>query len=282
MSVDLRPTRLHSEFTATVGGKIRARWALRDLALRALALTRRADHKSGWIRFPFYHHVFEDERAGFARQLDYFSRFGEFVSLSDAVALLESGERIDGCYLCLSFDDGFDSCLSGATPILAERDIPATFYLITGLMGRSLAPDDAIARDVFAFAGSGTTLDFLTWDDCRKMARAGMSFGSHTASHARLSDLDPATAETELRQSKLAIEKELEQACEHFCAPYGIPNLDFDPARDTALARAAGYRSFATGTRGAMRQGADPLCLKRDHILANWGNHQLRYFLSMP
>lgn len=279
--MEYRPTRLHSEFIATVPGQIRARWALRDLALRALALTRRVD-AGDWIRFPFYHHVFDDERADFARQLDYFSGFGEFISLSDAVALLDSGERIDGRYFCLTFDDGFKSCLSGATPILAERGISATFYLVTGLMGRSLAPEDSIARDVFAFAGKGTTLDFLTWDDCREMERAGMRFGSHTTSHARLSALDPDTVETELRDSKQAIESELGRDCDHFCAPYGIAGHDFDPARDGALARAAGYRSFATGTRGPMRRGADPLALKRDHIVANWGNHQLRYFMSLP
>jgi peptidoglycan/xylan/chitin deacetylase (PgdA/CDA1 family) len=278
----LPPTRLHSEFIATVPNKIRARWAARDLALRALSLTRRVDRGGGWIRFPYYHHVFDDERTGFARQLDYFARFGEFISLSDAVKLLESDDPIDGCYFCITFDDGFSSCLSGATPILAERDIPALFYLVTGVMGRSLAPDDAIARDVFAFAGRGTTLDFLSWDDCRDMARAGMSFGSHTASHARLATLGPEAVERELRESKKSIENELDQACEHFCAPYGISGHDFDPIRDTPLASAAGYRSFATGTRGAMRQGGDPMSLKRDHIVANWGNHQLHYFLSMP
>ncbi len=278
----LPPTRLHSEFIATVPNKIRARWAARDLALRALSLTRRIDRGNGWIRFPYYHHVFDDERAGFARQLDYFARFGEFISLSDAVKLLESGDPIDGCYFCITFDDGFSSCLSGATPILAERNIPALFYLVTGLMGQSLTPDEKIARDVFAFAGRGTTLDFLSWDDCRDMARAGMNFGSHTASHARLTALSPEAADQELRGSKRAIENELDQDCDHFCAPYGISGQDFDPARDATLASDAGYRSFATGTRGAMRQGDDALSLKRDHIVANWGNHQLRYFLSMP
>jgi len=279
---ELPPTRLHSEFIATVPNKIRARWAARDLALRALSLTRRIDRGGGWIRCPYYHHVFDDEQAGFARQLDYFARFGEFISLSDAVQLLESGDPINGCYFCITFDDGFRSCLSGATPILAERDIPALFYLVTGLMGQSLSPDDAIARDGFAFAGRGTTLDFLSWNDCRDMERAGMSFGSHTASHARLAALTPEAADHELRESKQTVETEIGQACEHFCAPYGVAGNDYDPARDAPLARAAGYRSFATGARGAMRAGDDPLSLKRDHIVANWGNHQLRYFLSMP
>jgi peptidoglycan/xylan/chitin deacetylase (PgdA/CDA1 family) len=278
----LPPTRLYSEFVAAVPTGLRTRWAARDFALRALSLSRRVDRENDWIRFPYYHHVFDDERAGFARQLDYYARFGEFVSLSDAVALLESGAAIDGRYFCITFDDGFKSCVTGAAPILAERGVPATFYLVTGLMGRSLTPDDEIARDVFAFAGKATTLDFLTWDDCRGMTRAGMSFGSHTTTHARLAALAPAAAADELRFSRQEIESELGRDCTDFCAPYGIPETDFDRARDGELARDAGYRSFATGTRGPTRRGADPFLLNRDHVLANWGNHQLRYFMSLP
>ena len=47
-------------------------------------------------------------------------------------------------------------------------------------MGRSLPPDDPAAREVFGFRGRGTTLDFLSWDECREMANAGMTFGAHT------------------------------------------------------------------------------------------------------
>jgi hypothetical protein len=50
--------------------------------------------------------------------------------------------------------------------------------------------------------------------------------------------------------------------------------------RDPSLAREAGYASFASGVRGGMAAGGDPFLLKRDHLLANWGEHQLRYFLS--
>jgi peptidoglycan/xylan/chitin deacetylase (PgdA/CDA1 family) len=107
-----------------------------------------------------------------------------------------------------------------------------------------------------------------------------MTVGSHSRSHARLASLDRARALAEMVDSKRAIERELGRACRHFCAPYGRPGREFDPIRDPALAREAGYVSFASGARGAMTPGADPFVLKRDHLLAHWGEHQLRYFLS--
>ena len=278
--MELSPTRTHAEFTAGAPLKGRLRSAARDVALRGLALGGRIDGRSNWIRFPYFHHVFEDERAGFTRQMDYLRGFGDFISLDDATSLLASGNPIDGRYFCVTFDDGFKCCHWGALPILAERDVPAAFFLVTGFMGRSLPPDDPAAREVFGFRGRGTTLDFLSWDECREMANAGMTFGAHTRGHANLAQVEADAALAEMRGSKDDIERELTTACRHFCAPYGVPHTHFDPARDPALAREAGYSSFITTRRGPNRRGADVFALRRDHMLAAWGNHQLRYFLS--
>jgi peptidoglycan/xylan/chitin deacetylase (PgdA/CDA1 family) len=152
------------------------------------------------------------------------------------------------------------------------------FYVVSNLIGRTFATDDSLSRDVFGFKGE-TALEFMTWEDCRALQAAGMTVGSHSRSHARLANLDRAQALAELTDSKRAIEHAIGRECRHFCAPYGLPGKDFDSMRDPALAREAGYASFATGVRGAMT-GPEPFLLKRDHLLANWGEHQLRYFLS--
>ncbi len=278
----LPPTTTYEGFAGRPPIAARLRQAARDAAIGALSLGRRIDRDTGWVRFPYYHHVFDDERAGFERQLTYLARFGEFVSLDDALSLLDGGATIDGRYFCLSFDDGLISCRTGALPALAERGLPWTVYLVSDLVGRSLAPDDRIAREMFGFAGAGTTLDFLGWDECRAMADNGVTFGSHGATHARLATLDDAAAVREIAGSKTTIERELGRPCTHFCPPFGIADRDFDSRRDPVLAREAGYRSFVTGRRGPARRGADPFGLGRDHVLAGWGTHQLRFFLSLP
>ena len=113
------------------------------------------------------------------------------------------------------------------------------------------------------------------------MVAAGMTIGSHTVHHSRLADFEDEAVRVALSQSKAVIEKNLNKPCEHFCAPFGIPGRDFNVERDPDLARQAGYKSMVTTQRGAMRPGDDPYRIRRDHVLANWGNHQLRYFLSL-
>lgn len=250
----------------------------RDGALRILSIGRRIDATSGWIRFPYYHQIEVDERPNFARHLDYLRGFGDLISLDNAAELLASGDLQNGRYFSISFDDGFKSCIANALPILAERGIPATFYVVTDMVGRALLPGDRIAEGVFG--SRRAALEFMSWDDCRTLVRAGMTVGSHTRTHPRLAFLGAERVAQEMSFSRMAIERETGQPCRHFCAPYGIPGHDFDAVRDPGLARAAGYVSFATGKRGKNSREADLFALRRDHMLASWGNHQLRYFLS--
>ena len=266
----------YAEFSAGRPWKARLRDVVRDAAVCALGL-RPSAATGSWLRFPYYHHVFDDECRGFSRQLDFMAAHGEFLSLDDAVALLAGGGPIEGRYFCITFDDGLGGCRR-AVEILSERSIPAAFYVTADYMGRSLPPTDPAAR-TFGFRGRHSDLDFLSWDECRSMAAAGMIIGSHTCTHARLVELDDAGVEAELARSKAVVETELGQPCHHFCAPWGMPHSHYRPDRDPMIARKLGYRSFASGVRGAMRAGDDVFSLTRDHLLANWSVLQLRHFL---
>ncbi|MHA1598065.1 MAG: polysaccharide deacetylase family protein [Alphaproteobacteria bacterium] len=279
MPPDSTPVTLFRDFTAHESAPHRLRGMARDAALFALSMGRSISGSDGWVRFPYYHHVFDDERAGFARQLDYLRRFGEFISLSDTVALLKSGAPIDGRYFCITFDDGFLNNFTNAVPIMVDKSAPGAFFLATVFIGLLVDGDRVM---LVGFYDHGRSLmGFLGWDDCRAMVDAGMEIGSHTTCHARLSELDAPSASRELQASKQKIEAELGRACEHFCSPFGIPGRDFNPERDPGLVAAAGYKSMSTTERGPMRRGDNPFRMRRDHTLANWGTHQLRYFLSL-
>ena len=274
------PVSTYAEFAGPRPLAARLRQMVRDAAVCALGLAGR-NGAGQWVRFPYYHHVYDDERRGFEAQLAWLRTRGEFLTLDDAVGLLQSGQPIDGRYFCLSFDDGLGGCRN-AVSILAERNLPATIYVATAMMGKSFAPDDPVARTVFGYRGHSGDLDFLGWEECRSALGAGISIGSHTCGHVALAGLDDRTALAELVASKQAVESALAVPCRHFCAPFGMPGRHYKPERDPSLAAQAGYVSFATGLRGPNYRGTDPFALKRDHLLANWSPLQLRYFMSRP
>jgi len=278
MTASGEPIRTYRDFIAGRSALAGARDVARDLALRVLAVGRSPSASSGWIRFPFYHHVFDDERRDFARQLGFMAAHGDFIGLDEAVEMLASGEPIDGRYFCVTFDDGFKNWITNAVPILLDKKAPATFFVVTRYVGTSIARDRELLKGFYS-AGH-RLMEFLDWDDCRRMVAAGFGVGSHTANHVHLAELDEAGVEAELKESKDKIETETGRPCRHFCCPFGRAGVDFIPGRDPEIARRVGFASFLTGHRGANRRGASPLFVRRDHLLAAWGDHQLRYFLS--
>jgi hypothetical protein len=122
--------------------------------------------------------------------------------------------------------------------------------------------------------------EFLSWDDCREIVRAGMTIGSHTLNHLRLSEIDVAKAEWEMAQSKRIIERELGQPCDHFACPWGGSDTDFNPEVHPELARKVGYKTFLTTASGYNFVGANLYFIRRTYFLGCQGTTFLRKALS--
>lgn len=97
----------------------------------------------------------------------------------------------------------------------------------------AVAIEDAVGADGSTAAG----IEPLSWEMLARMIRAGVTVGSHTRSHAWLTQEAPTEVLAETRGSREAIEQRLGVAVEHFAYPDGR----FDTATVTAVA-AAGYR----------------------------------------
>ncbi len=280
MSDGSSPVRTYRAFRANEGLGQKFRGLVRAAAIAALAPSRSPTRTTGWVRFPYYHHVFDDERTGFARQLKYFKNIGEIIGINDAVAMIDGETPIDGRYFCLTFDDGFKNWIENALPILVEHQAVAAFFLAAGYIGTD--PERDRERLLGFYDDRSRLMAFLNWEDCRQMAAAGMTIGSHSVDHVYLSKMGADAARQEMQRSKQMIEAELRQPCDHFCCPFGIPGVDFMPDTHPDMAKALGYRSFLTTRRGPNRAGGSAFAICRDHMLANAPIREVRYFLGDP
>jgi len=148
----------------------------------------------------------------------------------------------------LAFDDGLRSVLRVAD-VLARFRAPATVFLVTGRVGTDNA---------WPGQPRGVAVEpLLSWPDVRDLAAAGVRFGAHGLTHARLDRLDDARLAAELAGSRATIEDRLGRPCRLFAYPYGL---------STPRVRRAAAREFAAafGTRlDDARSDQDPFDLAR-------------------
>jgi len=104
--------------------------------------------------------------------------------------------------------------------------------------------------------------DMMTWDELRALDRAGHTVGSHTVTHPNMAQITPEMAEVEFAESKLRLEQELGKPVPHFSYP--CPALEPHWSDHTVgLSRKFGYLTGVTTNGGLVRQGDNPLALRR-------------------
>jgi peptidoglycan/xylan/chitin deacetylase (PgdA/CDA1 family) len=98
----------------------------------------------------------------------------------------------------------------------------------------------------------------------RALDAAGVTIGSHTSTHARLTELPAEQVTRELSDSKKQLEDLLGKPVCYFAYPYGL----FNPAvRDAA--EQSGYRGACSTRAGFNREGEDRFLLRRIDVFGN-------------
>lgn len=154
--------------------------------------------------------------------------------LGDAVARREAGGLVG-----LTFDDGYYDVLLMAAPILEHNGFTATMFTVSSLLGGENVWDPPPRRRLI-----GAT-------DVQELAARGWEIGAHSATHARLTDLDAETLRHEVSASRAALAEVtgVEPRC--FCYPYGSVNAETVGAvRDAGYSYACAVQRVAGLTAG--------------------------------
>lgn len=108
----------------------------------------------------------------------------------------------------------------------------------------------------------------LSWEQVREMAASGVvEFGSHTCSHAIVTQIEREVLKQELMHSKQRIETEIGKPCTLFCYPNGAVG-DFDDDVKHLLEE-LGYMAAPVAISGDNRPGSDLFELKRYSVNDN-------------
>jgi peptidoglycan/xylan/chitin deacetylase (PgdA/CDA1 family) len=158
----------------------------------------------------------------FRSQLECALELGFRFVPAEAIAAGRGGERD----LAVTFDDGLMSVYDNAAPILADRHIPWSLFIVCDWAdGNHERPDL-----------------FMGWTEIRQAAFAGAMIGSHSMTHADFGRLDLDGARAELMNSRRVIAQRLGAAPDSFAIPFG-QSRNWRPEL-SRLAGLLGYRTI--------------------------------------
>jgi Polysaccharide deacetylase len=189
--------------------------------------------------------VTEDD---FAWHMDLLAASGRWVpTVSELSALRSEGRPMAPSAAPVTFDDGTADFYDRAWPVLRERGLTATLYVISGLVGKE-------------YGGRR----MLCWEQLEELRDGGVEIGAHGHRHVQLDVVPLDRAARELVNSKLLLEDRLQSAVNSFAYPFG-----YHTARIKRLVARSGFTSACAVKNRLSHPGDDHLALARVTMTAD-------------
>ncbi len=189
----------------------------------------------------------------FKRQMAYLKRAKyQVIGLDDLIDSIMNSTALPQKSIAITFDDGFADNYDNAFPILKEYGFPATMFVVSRLAGRT---NEWMQEEGFP------ARKLLGWKELKDMSENGITIGSHTTTHASLTDMDTESARHEIINSKSDLEEALGKPVHFFAYPYGLFNEQLEK-----LVAEAGYLGACSTRSGFNSEHANPFALRRIEV----------------
>ena len=257
------------------------RGLVRDLALNGLSIKTKFPNANSIfekprIQFLYIHHLFDDEIKNFDKLLKLLSKDHSFISYSDAVNKILTG-NIYKPFICISSDDGFKNNLA-AVKIMDKYGAKGCFFVNPDTIGlKDFSKVKSFCNNRLNFPPT----EFMDWNDLDKLIKSGHEIGSHTMGHINIAETNIKIVEDNINESYEILNKRIGKVL-HFAYPYGrffhFNKQAFD------LVFKAGFTSCATAERGChvaadRKLNTNELLIRRDHVICDWNINHVLYFI---
>jgi PKD repeat protein len=155
--------------------------------------------------------------------------------------------------MSLTFDDGHISVYTDALPLVEDKGVTATAYIVPTWIGGYW---------------------YMEWWHVQELQAAGWDIGSHSMTHADLTQVDQATLDYELSQSRWELESRGFPA-DHFAVPYGA----YDDTVLTAVGTYYESNRVVDGLNGRVEE-TDPYLIRSSTSLSFKGFNYYRTLID--
>lgn len=206
--------------------------------------------------------------------------YRQLIALKKNCRLVNPDEALSNLHqttealICLTFDDGYEDVYTVIAPVLAQLNIKAIFFINPAFLGMEKERTRSVLRENYETVVDKT---FLTRDMVSALHQQGHVIGSHSTSHQRLNIVDKDILLREVVDSKIEIERIIQDKCIHFAYPFGGSNDLSNEALDLALQN---YSHIYSSIKRDGLWSFNGRVINRRHFEGNWPVSHIRYFLS--
>lgn len=202
----------------------------------------------------FIYHRFDDDRYPSTNiSVDIFTQQLEFlqqqkiplVSTQEISERIARGERLPEHAVMLTVDDAYRSFYEAGMPIIRQFGVPVSLFVNTDSVG---------------------TPGYMSWDEIREVAAAGVEIGNHTATHAYLVEM---SASENFEQWQQRVRDDILSAQQAFAQELGFkPNVFAYPYGEYSpeiidILKDLGFIAAYAQQSGVIHSQFDPFILPR-------------------
>ncbi len=241
----------------------RAAAVLAGLLLVSGAAAEPVPEDSASVPVVMYHRFGEAEYPSTSIRLDQFEAHLKILAdggytvlpLPEILDAMDRGDPLPDRAVAITIDDAYASVYREAWPRLKAAGLPFTLFVATD-------PVDRGSRF------------YMTWDQIRELAAAGVTIGNHSAGHPHMAGMAPDAAAAEIGRAAERFRAELGRAPDLFAYPFGEASRTL-----IETARRAGFRAAFGQHSGVVHAGADRYYLPRFALNEKYG--ELRRFRTV-
>jgi peptidoglycan/xylan/chitin deacetylase (PgdA/CDA1 family) len=169
--------------------------------------------------------------------------------------------------VALTFDDGFRNFGQLAWPLLRDRGLPATLFVVSGHAGGTNAWGGVASTAV-------PTLPLMGWDEIGRAREEGLALGGHSRTHPDLRRVSPGQLSDEIAGSIDDIASRTGARPASFAYPYGGVNQHVEAAAASLVSVAVTTELRTLGVREpALRlPRLDAFYLREPGQMEQWGS----------
>ncbi|MEA3478823.1 MAG: polysaccharide deacetylase family protein [Bacteroidota bacterium] len=198
----------------------------------------------------FVYHRFDDNRYAstnisasvFRSHMNYLKdQKYKILTLSEAVHWLKTGGNSSDRVVILTIDDGYKSFYTYGFPILLEFGFKATVFINTNHVGDK---------------------DYMSWEQLRKINKAGMEIGCHSHAHGHFLDFSGQEMLNAFARDLSMFKRELKEKLGIQSKVYSYPFGEFNEQLEL-LIKNAGFSAACAQNSGVIDQSSDLWSLPR-------------------